>query len=885
MLEITNNKYHLALSEARDSSQAGGKAANLARSIQIGFPVPEGFVLARETLGLFLEANELKPKVQALLEGYDQMGWRERLKGFEALRSGVLKLPIPPAVRLEAESAVEQLLDISPSGLAVRSSGICEDLEKASFAGIYESFLGITDLDPFWQSVLHCWCSTWSPRSEAYAKKMGIALPMDGMAVLVQKVIPADRAGVIFTADPVTGNPWRFVINSTFGLAGKVVDGSAPADRFVLEWDTGQILEKRSEKKPTALVFQDGAVREIAVPETQQPIASLSNEQVNSVGQLALALDRAFDRRMDLEWAMVGDQLYLLQARPLTALPPFFPHELSSEEAEEIWTPYLNTYGTLNPRERLIAPLAQDRWMGKLWRQHLEPGDIFPRFIGLERDFNGYRYATDRKWSGSPSSYDRQGTEGWLDENEARLRQGWLAQLERVHQFNYRLDQAMVQDHSAAEWVRLALACIHAEREMQAAVWYAAQWLVLNCDGLLQSFFDEVMPDSPVQGLPGSLLLGLPCYSVERSMAAQDLGCGVQEKFVHETFARLPLREVIQFLLTQHPGCRFLRDFIAFCRTYGLEVPYPGVEKQHSVLDLDGLLLVIKTSLLHQADGAVSENIAVARDLLAAGARQRQATEAQVQAYLRDRRPDQLERFNKLLDWAQFWTPALDDRKWHCSLTTRGEELIRRTGEALVRENLIDHPEHFSLLTREQWASYVQHPDAEALRAQYRQNLHEYERNRRLEPLPYLGKPPKPAGAEEADASRAELATPMLPAKPVQNDQTVFQGEGIAPGKARGVAYKVTSLDDPAALDYLTNEHILICRRDGFNEQWRRDWYSMFLVVRGLVTVQGDQLHHATQIARECGVPFINLLDADFDRLPDRVEIEIDGRVGKMIVL
>jgi phosphohistidine swiveling domain-containing protein len=201
----------------------------------------------------------------------------------------------------------------------------------------------------------------------------------------------------------------------------------------------------------------------------------------------------------------------------------------------------------------------------------------------------------------------------------------------------------------------------------------------------------------------------------------------------------------------------------------------------------------------------------------------------------------------------------------------------------LVTEKLIDTPEHFHLLTKNQWAAFTENTDTVALAAQYRSNLHEYEKNRRLVPLPYLGKAPKMAEATQAGANKVESITRTAVSE--LTPKTLFQGEGIVPGKARGIAYRIKNLDDAGAVDWLSSEHILVCGRDGFNEQWRRDWYSLFMVARGLVTVQGAQLHHATQIARECGVPFINLPDFNLDDMPDGIKIEIDGRMGTLIIL
>ncbi len=590
---------------------------------------------------------------------------------------------------------------------------------------------------------------------------------------------------------------------------------------------------------------------------------------------MSLIVDRLFDRRMDIEWAFAKGQLYLLQARPLTALLPFFPYTLSPEEAEETWTPYLNNYGTMNEHERLVAPFHRDRWLLKLWDRFLSPNDVFPHRTGKERDFNGYRYTTEWKWANNPPDWPR--IEHWLDENEVRLRQGWLTQLERVRVVNTGVDEQMAAAMNnpatrAVDWVRTTLAYRCEENEMQAAVWYAPQWLIFTCEEMLKRFIEDVMPDSGIPNLPSGLLQGLSCYSVEHTIDAQALGRRITEPFVMDAFSQQPLSQVIPFLSSNYSSCTFLRDFSVFCRTYGLELPSQDGKKNPG-LDLDGVLLLIKTSISGQAVDA--------RNVLAEGALRRQAIEAQVRDWLRQNQPDQLDRFNKLLDWAQFWTPALDNRKWHLTMSIRLDELNHVTRQSLVAEGLIDQTDHFLLLTPQDWAAYAEHPDAEARRSIYQERKHDYECNRRLEPLSFLGRQPTPKVSQSPQTLAKEKET----SQSAIGGKRVFQGEGIAPGKARGLSHIVVSLSSPDALEHLSNDHILICGRDEFNEQWRRDWYSLFMIVRGLVTVEGAQLHHATQIARECGVPFINLPGEDIDNLSDGLMIEIDGQAGTLTVL
>lgn len=869
-----------SLALAQDPDSYGGKAASLSRLIHAGFAIPGGFVISRAALTRFLDCHQLTAPIQSLLNDYAKTSWTDRSCRYQELCQKIFSLPIPTAFRSEIDPAAQHLLEFAPAGLAVRSSSVQEDTYQASFAGIYTSELGITSLDDLWASVRRVWCSAWSPEAAAYAAKMGLSLFPDSMAVLVQPVVAACAAGVLFTADPVTGNPWRFVLNAAVGLAPRLVDGSAPADRFVLAWDSAEILEKRVVEKPSALLVYNGQIEEVPLPPDQAVEAALEDDQVKEIAQTGLKIDQLFDRRMDIEWAVDGDQILVVQARPLTALPPFFPHQLSEEDAQETWTPYLNTWGNLNASESLVAPIAWDRKDSELWHTYLKPGDTFPRVKFKERDFNGYRYATPRQWGGGAGSSDPAYIEHWLDKNESRQRQGWLDQIERVRRANHKLDEAMQRDHDAAAWMRIFVDYAREERIMQAYVWYSPQWLGFTCEYLLKAFFAETLPDLPAEELIAGLEQGLSCYSVERTAAAQDLGRAIQELDVRSAFASLPLSEVVPALHRQHPGCHFLSDLYCFCRDYGVEPP--TLEGPRPIgQDVDGILLVIKNSLLETPGDESCAAAHDARRVLAASASRRRQVEEQVRSALSERCPDQIDRFNKLLGWAQFWVPALDNRKWHTTMTVslRWGELKRHAGEQLAAEGLVDDSQHLQMLTLDEWADFVEHPDPAALRTFYYQRLHDYEHNRRLEPLPYLGKPPetspKQPARPEPEPSHTEPTQPKM----------VFQGEGISPGRVRGTARKIANMDALNYADLLTSEDILICGPASFSAEWRRDYYALFLVVRGMVAVQGAQLHHATQISRECGVPLINLPKDELDQLPEDVIIEIDGQAGTVTVL
>jgi len=675
------------------------------------------------------------------------------------------------------------------------------------------------------------------------------------------------------------------------------VDGSAPADRFVLEWDTGQVLEKHIVEKGTARMPDRLGVQEVRLPDGRKHTAALSDETARQLGQMALRLDRALDRRLDIEWAVANQDTYLVQVRPVTALPAFFPHELAGSDAELTWT--LSDpawYTSAEEGGRIVAPLFRDRWALELWRRHLAPGDIFPRRVGLERDFNGYRYSTEWTWEAEDCDFDQ--TIEWLNEHEPELRAAWIAKREDVLRACYQAAEAQKNARRAAELVPLLLAFREREADMQATVWAAPQWLGFTCEYLLGEFLKRIAPDFDV----AELLQGLPCYSYERTKAAQDLGRSIQEDDVRSALVQNPLDDVLPYLLAHHTACQFLADYERFCWEFGMHPPTLPKQWAGWSQDPTPILFVIKNSAL-----GLGQDVRMVVD---ACAWNRKASEEQARLRVIQHDVSLLDRFENLLAWAQFWVPALDDRKWHCAATTRLADLLRQTGTMLVEEGLIDAPADVLLFTVEdlermangewrmanggwrmasgewrmasgEWrmvnGGWRTADDVRVYRELYLARKREYERNRRLAPPEYLGVPPVSAQGQVVLQQESEASSGSESAH-----GRLFRGQGLVPGHVTGVSRKVVHLNDPAFLDSLTGEHILVCSGA---QPWGTDWLSLFMVVKGLVTLRGAQLHHAVQIARECGVVYVNLPDDDLASIPDGAEVSLDGVTGTVAIL
>jgi pyruvate,water dikinase len=286
--------FHEPLAAATEVS--GGKGACLSRMSAWGLPVPRGFVVCAEAFQEFLGAsNGHVPDVESIL-------------------SSVMPRRIADAIR----SAYGGLGDDVP--VAVRSSAVCEDGASASFAGQQETFLNVRGTEAVIQRVKECWASFYSPRAVFYRKNKGDAEDTR-MAVVVQEMILADKSGVMFTIDPVRKTPGHVVIEAVFGLGEGIVSGLITPDHYVLDRRDGSLVREFVAMQLTAIVDAgEGGTRQIDMPEEQGAARVLDGPQVDRLLQLGLRLERFFGGPQDIEWCTRGDEIFLLQSRPITTL-------------------------------------------------------------------------------------------------------------------------------------------------------------------------------------------------------------------------------------------------------------------------------------------------------------------------------------------------------------------------------------------------------------------------------------------------------------------------------------------------------------------------------------------------------------------------------------
>nr|WP_294690646.1 PEP/pyruvate-binding domain-containing protein [uncultured Friedmanniella sp.] len=299
--------------EMSSLAEVGGKARNLGVLTAAGFPVPPGFVLTTRAYDL-----AVGDRVSELLAGRASTDDPAALAG--AVRSAVLAAPVPADVRREV---LEGYRALGPDvAVAVRSSATAEDLPFASFAGQQDSYLQIIGGDAVIDAVRRCWASLWTDRAVGYRARNGIDQASVRLAVVIQQMVQPAVAGVLFTADPVTGTRQHSVVDASPGLGEAVVSGAVNPDRFVVDAARGAILHRRVGDKRVLIRGRPGGGVE-RVQQQDEGLPSLTDEQVRAVTDLGQQVQGHFGSPQDIEWALEeSGRLWLTQARPITTLYP-----------------------------------------------------------------------------------------------------------------------------------------------------------------------------------------------------------------------------------------------------------------------------------------------------------------------------------------------------------------------------------------------------------------------------------------------------------------------------------------------------------------------------------------------------------------------------------
>ena len=303
-----------------DRPTVGGKGGSLGELTRAGIEVPPGFVVTTAGFERFIAALEADGPIRSLVEALDPADLAAVTACSKALRARIEAAELPDDLRAEICAAHAELCaDAAP--VAVRSSATTEDAEDASFAGLQDTFLWQMDPGQVLASIRTCWASLYSTESMTYRRKHGFPEAGVHMAVVVQRMVDARTAGVMFTRSPLTGDRSVVAIEGAWGLGSAVVGGEVTPDRWVVAKITGEITVRDiADKHVLHRPATGGGVEDAAVADDQRRAACLSDPELLALRDIGRKVERHYGRPQDIEWAVerASGRILLLQSRPET---------------------------------------------------------------------------------------------------------------------------------------------------------------------------------------------------------------------------------------------------------------------------------------------------------------------------------------------------------------------------------------------------------------------------------------------------------------------------------------------------------------------------------------------------------------------------------------
>jgi len=783
-----------------DEALVGGKTANLGR-LAASFRVPPGFCLDASA--------------------FDEL--RTALDGDAGARAHLREL-----VAASYADLASRVRETEPR-VAVRSSAIGEDAADASFAGQHETVLDVGGVDPIVDALLECWRSVYSERAAAYRRERGITTT-PRIAVLVQLMVPADASAIAFSADPVSGARDVVVVNAARGLGDAIASGAITPDSYTVRKSDLGIGSRSS---------VDGA--------------ALADDDIAAIARLAIRLETAMGRPVDVECALRNGELHLLQCRPITTLPDEFPVDWSDpEDAKRTWR--LETTHFNHP----FTPLAIDYILnGVYYGIHRFAAEIGSPLRIRALAFNGRIYegvqplvaadalparltaATARRRE-MARHVRRDWDEGYLP--ELRAHYDWMRGL-RVD----RLPLPEAADAWAEIWRRVnRIWTIHfiAVGPAYAVMEELAQAYEQLVGG------DGVQALAVTQGLAPTLQrLELDLYELAdsaRRMPAVADAIGKGERSL-DALRLLPA------------GGAFARMAEAFIAAHG-DTGQEGFELGQAAFGDDPALLV---SCVGQRLGATGENPRARHARVRAKA---DVLVERVRARLADRTSDR-ERFEEVLAAATSAGPLSEEHNYWIDRVAQAHlnRAARAFGARLVEEGVLRSADEIYLLYAAEVADALREPrDLAALVAQRAAQV------RRWNTL----RPPQTLGAPEAAplpvTPGVSLARIDLAHVVAQDDPHVLKGVAASPGTVRGPARLLGDGD----FSKMRPGDVLVCRSSNAS------WVPLFTIAAAVVTEIGGSLSHAAVVAREFGVPCVVATGVALSTLTDGEMVEVDGDAG-----
>jgi pyruvate,water dikinase len=875
-----NPTYTLRLDDDRATlDRVGGKGAALTEMVRAGLPVPDGYHITTAAYQAFVRENDLELAILAALEPADPDRPASLETASRTIEELFLQGHIPPQVASAIANAYASLPGAEPV-VAVRSSATAEDLPEASFAGQQETFLNIEGAGAVLDAVKRCWASLWTARAISYRARREIGVKGLSLAVVVQRLVPAEAAGILFTAHPVNGRRTEAVINAAWGLGEAVVGGEVTPDTYIVDKETGEVTERQIAEKAVMTVRVDGGTETEPVPEDLQRAPVLENGRAAELVRLGLRIEELYGDPRDIEWAIADGEIAILQARPITALPEPAPRRGDAEPPQEWPMPdpkgkYMR--GSIvdlmpDPLSPLFASLflpAVSKAIGPVLSE-LTGGRNTPE--GFLSDYvvtiNDYVYMS--------GSFSRQ-TLWWmvikLVPAMPRLLKNAARHYREVAHPHYAESVARwtvpPEEMGAAALLDGAQALTEAMARYLTTLQVDTLGIAAGTEMLFTTAYDKLVRregDPPA----ATYLLGADSLPIQAEKALYDLADWCRE---HDELAnyvqRMPAGELSERWASDDapPGIdaevwrAWRARFQSHLDRYGYSIYNLDFAVPIPAHDPTPLLQTL--AVFVRGEG---------RDPHARQERSLERREQAVEAVHARTRGLKRWIFDKTLGVARTHTRLREDSIFEIGLAyPLLREMLLELGQRLASAGALAEADVIFWLERDEAergaAALDRGEGPEDLTGRVEARQRRWRAEKRVTPPVQLPKRQRILG----------ISTDVfLPASDEEHTDTVLKGVGCSPGQVTGTA---RVLHGPEDFDQMRPSDILVA------DITTPAWTPLFAMAAGIVTNVGGPLSHGSIIAREYGIPAVLGTGVATRRIESGQRVTVDGEVGTVTLL
>lgn len=297
-------------------ARAGGKGAQLGEMFNNGISVPEGFVVLTASFDKFTNDSEIDAEIYKLIEEVDENNINAVNELSEKIRDMVFDAEIPS----EIESKIKgSFIELNAEFVAVRSSATAEDAAEASWAGELETYTNVKE-ESLIEAVKKCWASLFTPRAIVYRIENKLRHEEVSVAVVIQKMVQSEVAGVSFTVNPISKDNNKMMIEAGFGLGEAVVSGEITPDNYIVDKEEEYIENIQVNKQEFMYARTGNGTEKLPVPEDEQEKQKLEGKQIMELAGICMNIEKHYQSPQDIEWALEKGKFYIVQTRPITTL-------------------------------------------------------------------------------------------------------------------------------------------------------------------------------------------------------------------------------------------------------------------------------------------------------------------------------------------------------------------------------------------------------------------------------------------------------------------------------------------------------------------------------------------------------------------------------------